>query len=311
MEHRLMENPLVSVIIPAFNAEKYIAKAIESVLEQTYTNFEIVVVDNGSTDRTVLIAMRYGRVRVMHQQKRGAAAARNLGIAETHGEFIAFLDADDWWHKEKLQRQVDVLTANPHIGMVFSDHINLTEDGQVIFQTNKKIEFGADAVKSIFRHCDVATSTVMVRRSVINRVGMFDEELACAEDENLWLRIALYDSVTLLSMPLTYYRVLPTSLSRQKEVLNAAVARHLDMLPDRYPDLAKHLGNLVTLRRARLHFSAGLHALSQNQIPRAKQEFITAFRIKPGFRFGLYWFSCLLPRPAFLFVRFLRRLLFA
>lgn len=306
-----MENPLVSVVIPAFNADTYIAKAIESVLEQTYTNVDIVVVDNGSTDSTVSIAMRYGRVRVMHQKKRGVAAARNLGITATQGELIAFLDADDWWHKEKLQRQVDVLTANPQIGMVFSDHVNVTEDGQVIFETDKKVQFSNDAVKSIFRHCDVATSTVMVRRSVINRVGMFDEELACAEDENLWLRIALYDSVTLLSMPLTYYRVLPTSLSRQKEVLNAAVIRHLDMLPYRYPDLAKRLGNLVIWRRARLHFSAGLHALSQNQIPRAKQEFITAFRIKPGLRSGLYWFSCLLPRPAFLIVRFLRRLLFA
>lgn len=301
-----MSSPLVSIIIPAHNAATYLGDAIESVLRQSYAHYEIVVIDDGSTDRTANIAERYPGVLVLRQAQRGAGAARNAGILATKGELIAFLDADDWWRPDKLERQVALLASRPDVGMAISEHVNVLADTSA-FVTSKISTLTDDAVRSIFLHSFIGTPTVMLRRSVLEVVGLFDESLVCAEDENLWLRVALRYPIALLPLPLTYVRIRNDSLSRNTELLNAAVHRHLDILPQRYPELAERLGNLIETRRAKLFFSAGLQALAAEDFETARRAFADSFKTRARFKSAAYWFSSLLPGRAFRTARLLRR----
>src|SRR5689334_8831893 len=123
--------PTVSVIIPAFNQARFLAVAIDSVLQQTYRDVEIVVVDDGSTDETRDVAARFGdRVNYVHQDNTGLPGARNRGIRESSGEFLCFLDSDDFLHPEKIQRQVELLKEDPKLAFVYCDIITTDEAGQ-------------------------------------------------------------------------------------------------------------------------------------------------------------------------------------
>lgn len=301
-----MSSPLVSVVIPAHNAAEFVGDAIDSVLQQSYRHYEILVIDDGSSDATASIVARYSGVRLLRQPQRGAGAARNAGIRSSKGELIAFLDADDWWTPDKLERQVALLASRPDVGMVVSEHINVHTNAPS-FVTDKRSTFDGDAVRGIFLNSMVGTPTVMVRRGVLHAVGLFDESLRCAEDENLWMRIALKYPIVLLPAPLAHVRIRADSLSRDNAALSAAVHRHLDLLPQRYPEIARRLGALIEMRRAALFFSTGLHALAHEKFAAARQAFANSFRTRPGLKAATYWLSCLLPQRAFRAARFVRR----
>lgn len=301
-----MSSPLVSVVIPAHNAAEFVGEAIDSVLRQSYRHYEIVVVDDGSSDTTASIVGRYPGVRLLRQPQRGAGAARNAGIRSTKGELIAFLDADDWWTPDKLERQVALLGSRPDAGMVVTEHVHVFDDGGAAV-TDKSLALAGDAVRGIFLHSLIGTPTVMVRRHVLDGVGLFDESLTCAEDENLWMRIALRYPVVLLPAPLAYVRIRAGSLSRDTAALSAAVHWHLDLLPARYPEVAHRLGELIEVRRAALLFSTGLHALTHDDFAAARQSFANSFRTRPGVKVAAYWLSCLLPPRAFRTARLVRR----
>lgn len=302
-----MSSPLVSVVIPAYNAAPFVGEAIESVLRQSYRQYEIVVVDDGSIDTTAAIVAAYPGVRLLRQPQRGAGAARNAGIRATQGELVAFLDADDWWTPDKLERQVALLASRPEVGMVVTEHVNVFDAGHSPV-TDKQAAFAGDAVRGIFLHSFIGTPTVMVRREVLETVGLFDESLPCAEDENLWLRIALRYPIALLPLPLAYVRIRAASLSRDIEALGKAVHRHLDLLPARYPEVAQRLGDLIETRRAALFFSTGLHALARDDFTAARQAFADSLRLRPQLRTAAYWLSCLFPRRAFRAIRLVRRM---
>jgi len=212
----------VSVIIPTFNRGYIVTEAIESVLSQSYKDFEIIVVDDGSTDNTREVLDPYrDRIRYFYQENKGVAGARNKGIEASRGEFIAFLDSDDIWLPEKLGRQVDYLNTHTDIGMVYSRYWREYEDtGKRKLRPKKKyLKDGYIYTQVLFRYL-IWIGTVMLRRSCFEIVGRFDVSLASAEDKDMLLRVARHYRVGLIEAPLAIHRIRGNSLTRYNKQKN-------------------------------------------------------------------------------------------
>lgn len=210
--------PRVSGIITAYNGEAYVADAIESVLSQTRPVDELVVIDDGSTDQTAEIVERYRSrgVRLVKQENRGLARARNRGITETTGDLIAFLDCDDLWVPDKTKLQVQHLVENPNVGLVTCD-VWWWEGGKRSVRQQRIGRTPAATRRELtVRNCVGNASGVMLRRSVLSNAGLFDPEQIWAEDWELWMRIADHSRISIVHQPLMVYRTVSTSLTQQK-----------------------------------------------------------------------------------------------
>jgi glycosyltransferase involved in cell wall biosynthesis len=206
----------VSVIIPTYNCASYLAAAIESVLAQTYRDFRIFVIDDGSTDATPEVMRPYVYHCVyIHQPNAGAAAARNRGIRESSSKYIAFLDADDLWHPTKLERQIQFLDRHPKVGLICSD-FSMMGKGQSVdsFFSTTRVPPDGRMFKHLLQNCIVSTPSAVVPRHVIEETGAFNESLSICEDMNLWLRIASrWDIAAIREVLVTVRRNRPESLS--------------------------------------------------------------------------------------------------
>ena len=222
--------PLASVVIPTYNTAEYISEAIESVLAQTYKDFEIIVVDDGSTDNTYEVikqchANNMGDVELIeitnplqqtqqthltkliyiYQQNGGRANARNTGIKAARGKYVAFLDSDDMWTPGKLEKQIDIMESNDNIDFLFGDKQRFSDDGKIITTSMAKKQgfdenfFGdplyvRDAYRKLLQGNFIPTGTVMVKRESFERTGLFDESVY-VEDYEFWLRVALFNNM--------------------------------------------------------------------------------------------------------------------
>ena len=185
--------PLVSVIIPTYNRAALVPRAIESVLQQTFRNHEVIVVDDASTDETArLLSGRYGStiVYIRKEINQGLAAARNTGIRAATGSLIAFLDDDDAWLPEKLELQVPIIQRDPAIGLVYCGYTQVAEDGTIIRQTRpeKRGFILPDLLED--NYIAGSASAVLIKKEVLDNAGYFDETLTACEDWDLWIRIA-------------------------------------------------------------------------------------------------------------------------
>ena len=196
--------PTISVVIPAFNEEDLIGRAIDSVLRQTIPPLEIIIVDDGSTDTTGdIVKSKYvapiGVVKYIYQNNRGLAAARNTGIAHSKGDFVAFLDSDDEWNGEFIEKSTNVLASNPDLKWCISGYERRSDDGSTEFirvvppaLVNNSIIDNYFAVESKI-HISIVNTTI-IKRSILNELGGFDEQIAKhGEDLDLWFRVALAD----------------------------------------------------------------------------------------------------------------------
>ena len=175
-----MDNPLVSVIIPVYNGEKYLAEAIESVLAQTYQPVEIIVVDDGSMDKSAQIAQSYP-VKFIYQPNQGCGMAKHMGILNSRGEFLAFLDQDDLWIPEKLKAQIEYLQENPEIGYVICNMQNFL-DSDYEHQSWPKQAFLDRPIAAYI------PSALVVRRSVLEKIGDFDPSYQVGSDTDWFFR---------------------------------------------------------------------------------------------------------------------------
>lgn len=198
---------LVSVIIPTFNRSVWVTEAVASVLAQTFRDFELLVVDDGSTDGTLdALAPFFKQIKVLRRpERRGVSAARNLGITAARGEWLAFLDSDDLWLPDKLARQVAFAKAHPGLLICQTAEIWLRNGKRVNPPaTHRKV--GGDIFLPSLERCLVSPSAVMLHRRLLDEVGTFDEALPAAEDYDLWLRIAWRHPVGLVPEPLVIKR---------------------------------------------------------------------------------------------------------
>jgi glycosyltransferase involved in cell wall biosynthesis len=180
---------LISVVIPTYNRAGVLRRAIESVLSQTHGEYEIIVIDDGSTDSTdALLKERYSDVRHLTIQHSGVSRARNRGILAADGEWVAFLDSDDYWLPQKLERQVNFLHTHPQYLVCHTNEIWI-KNGVRINQGKKHRKYTGWFFTPSLHLCLISPSSVMIHKSVFETCGMFDEQFAFVEDYDLWLRI--------------------------------------------------------------------------------------------------------------------------
>ena len=228
-----IELPLVSVVMPAFNSALYIVEALTSAVNQDYPAIEVIVVDDGSTDATPDIVKRFGPpVRLLIQANQGAAAARNLGITNARGKYIAFLDADDVWWRGKLRTQIEALAGTVH-GMAYSRFICWRADENNRFPAAAS-EFLRDdhpgrsagelvtgfPYVELLLDCIVWTSTVIVEKSAIKKAGLFDVTLRKGQDYDLWLRLSREVSMLGMEKPMALYRIHGGSITTSVRPIN-------------------------------------------------------------------------------------------
>ncbi|MDP7565470.1 MAG: glycosyltransferase family A protein [Candidatus Marinimicrobia bacterium] len=192
--------PDISVIIPAFNRAHTLPKALDSVLSQTLKPREIIVVDDGSTDETNAVLANYPGLCIISQDNRGVSAARNMGIKKAGGEWLAFLDSDDEWLKEKLEKQWDAICIDDKL-ICHTEEIWI-RNGQRVNPMKKHKKFGGIIYERCLPLCVISPSSVMIHRSVFEDVGVFDESLEVCEDYDLWLRICAKYSILFIDEPL-------------------------------------------------------------------------------------------------------------
>ncbi len=200
--------PTVTVVIPTYNAINYLPKALESLLHQTFTNFEVIIIDDGSTDSTAqwLGNLTDSKIEITVQTNQGVAVARNLGIAKAKGDYIAFLDSDDLWEPTKLEKQVQCLEANPDVGLVNTWIEYIDEQGNHLSIVQAPEAVGNVWNRAIAENLILCGSVPLIRRSCFETVGVFDPNLLSAEDWDMWIRIAASYSFALIREPLVSYR---------------------------------------------------------------------------------------------------------
>jgi hypothetical protein len=259
--------PSVSVIVTAHNHEQYIAPAIQSVLDQTYSDHEIIVVDDGSTDGTLEQAAHFEkRIALIHQNTRGIAGSRNAGIERARGRLLAFLDGDDLWEPQKLACQVAAATSHPTAGLIATDGVQfrgpaLLSDSLFAPMISALLRERGAVTRWCYedflgRSLISSTSQIMVPRAVFDVVGLSDTTFRISSDWDLYLRIAARYQMTFLAGKLTRWRYLPTSASGSAEL------RHLRWAPDEIAILKKHLRCCPPAARSliRTRLSEKIHA---------------------------------------------------
>jgi len=291
--------PLVSVVIPAFDAEAFVGAAVESALAQTHPRVEVIVVDDGSTDATLEALEPYrGRITVVEQPNAGPARARNRGIEEANGALVAFLDADDLWLPTKLEKQVARFAAEPELGLVTTGAESFGRAHAVDLEKKRERLFGLDDVaRAVLLRSGVATPTVMVPRRVLEETGGFDEELRIGEDDHLWIRIAARYRIAMVDEVLVRVRKTGGSLTSDAELLYREVMRSMDKL-ERDPELGARLGHAIEIKRARVEAMHGYHRFEEEDLPAARGAFLRALGRKPWYpRAVLYLMISSLPLP--------------
>jgi glycosyltransferase involved in cell wall biosynthesis len=295
-------SPLVTVVTPAYNVAKYIGEAVDSVLRQTFRDFEYLVIDDGSEDNSVDIIKAHSgddpRFRLVAGEHRGLSAARNAGIREARGEYIAFLDGDDRWHPKFLERQLQLIQSlPPDIGGVFSRSRLLLENGTLVFlqwQRAGRYDFddflvGGNPARN--------GSSMLLRTSCFADVGGFDEKLKCLEDLDMWLRIA-ENSKTPGLWASKYFlvdlRLRPGSMTRDRSGIEDALNEMYELQTAK---LRRLPASLAYVRPAVLAFKYGENDDRAEYWAKRARSVGSAqlARTVPGIRL-LFWDS--LPRPA-------------
>jgi glycosyltransferase involved in cell wall biosynthesis len=256
-----MKSGLISVVIPTYNRSAMVVEAVKSALAQTYRHVEIIVVDDGSTDDTPEVLRQFGdRIEVVRQANQGVSGARNTAMRQTTGEFVAFLDADDFWHPQKLELQHAALVNHPDISVlgtaVFKWPGPIPENPDQANSANiNRVPLEDLVVKNRF-----TTSSVMVRQSALMQWGSspFDTDFKGAEDYDLWIRIAATKAVGNLSLPLTGFRRHLMGLGNAPQSMEAGARQILRKL-DRNDVWVKAGGQSVRRRAyAYFHYSCAL-----------------------------------------------------
>jgi glycosyltransferase involved in cell wall biosynthesis len=291
--------PLVSVIIPSYNAGGYVAEAVASVLVQTYQPLEIILINDGSTDDTDEVLLRYvGKMRYFYQPNRGLSATRNRAIALARGELIAFLDADDVWLPEKLARQVDCLTQNPRIGLVHTNYVKLYSDTGIHSPHEPlNITDGRCYTRLVLGNV-LLVSSVVLRRECLDRVGVFDEKIPqrTCEDYDLWLRIARHFEFAYIPEALMLYRRHAGNMSNKTHAMIGDELYVVKKALKADPPLLAQVGKQAVHRHlAELLFNLGYLCFNEGDLTEAGFHFRRALRFRHSPYIFMLWVATFLP----------------
>ncbi|MDD5680055.1 MAG: glycosyltransferase [Candidatus Omnitrophica bacterium] len=268
----------ISVIIPTYNRANYICNAIDSVLAQTYKDFEIIVVDDGSTDNTKEILRQYDdKIRYFYQDNRGVSVSRNKGMREANGEYVAFLDSDDIWMPNKLERQISYMDSNPDIGLTYSFARYYSKDENYEKIRPKSI---AITIKDMIETDAVLpTSTVMLRKKCLDCVGFFDESMFGMEDFDFWFRVAERFPINFISDIMVHVRSFDVNLSNQNEKMWSGYIAVYNKLIQKY----KNVYDLryMIRRLANRHYLLGAYLYKNGDFENSRENIKKAVQLYP------------------------------
>jgi len=239
----LINAPQISVIVPVYNGKKTIQETIESVLNQTFSDFELIVINDGSQDSTleVIANIQDARLQVFSYPNAGVAASRNRGLSHACGKFISFLDADDLWTPDKLEAQLKALQENPQAAVAYSwtDHID--ESSQFLTPGPHITVSGDIYARLLLGNFLSNGSNVLVRTQALLEVGAFEQSLAPAEDWDMWLRLAAHYHFVAVASPQILYRISTNSASCNIAKMEAACLRVIERAYSQAPASLQHL----------------------------------------------------------------------
>jgi len=276
--------PLISVVIPCYNKEPFINEALDSVLSQTYLKVikEIIVVDDGSTDNSAFLikekTVLFPLIKYLYQSNAGVSAARNTGIVKAEGDYIAFLDADDLWQPDKIEKQYNALKQHPDVGLFYTDLFKYDYKKQTLTPV-KVIAYKNNEAKLLFKFvangAPVIPSTVLVKKDCFEKVGMFDEALQSGgEDIDMWLRIARHYSFQHINQCLIKKRELNGSLGADTFENAKGYKIALDKMQQLVPAIAPYRQK----RDALIHYKVGLYFYKKGENSKAIKEASKSFK---------------------------------
>jgi glycosyltransferase involved in cell wall biosynthesis len=257
--------PLVSIIVPCFNYGKYLSECLQSIKGQTYSNYEVIIVDDGSTDNSKEVAFSFlsdARFKYIYQENKGLEGARNTGICHSTGEFIAIVDPDDIWFPTKLDVQIEYMICHPNCGLVYSD-AEIFIEGKRTGRTvrNGKLFYEGWCFEEMMMNNGVVSPSVLIRKECFRNVGLFDESeiKQCSGDWEMWVRIAYKYEFGSIKKPLLYYRIHENNMS------GGNFKKHFE---NRLLTLKRHLPKLKDPVRKKLCFEHNLKEMFKESLLR-------------------------------------------
>lgn len=276
--------PLVSVVIPCYNSEKWIIEALNSVSSQSYKNTEIIIVDDGSTDGTKDIVLSYDKkIRYYYQINKGPAAARNVGIEKSKGKYVAFLDSDDLWIEHKLEKQIQFLEENDEYKLVFSNVNVVDEKGEYLYtQYNKVPNQKSKLIKSFFLgKISMNTPTIVVYKSIADEIQGFNEKLPSREDHFFLMSVANDHKMFHFKEPLVKRRINQSSLSQSVKAENvfALINPFINASIEKFPYLCKCKKRNYSF----IYRWLGKNAWKENDFKKGRAHMVEAIKNDPLF----------------------------
>lgn len=257
----------VSVIIPTYNSAQYLDAAVKSVLEQTFTDYEILIIDDGSTDKTEEVIKQFGdSVRYIRQKNQGVSVARNLGIKESVGKYVAFLDADDVWLPAKLEKQILALEKAHDSKVCYTEYISVSDDMKPT--ELKRLRTNGSVLNDLLLRGNVVgpPSALMCERVLFEKLGGFDSNLSLCADWEMWFRLSLATDLFFLKEPLVKYRLHDSNMSKNVKLLEEDTVRLLEKsfaiksLPNKLKTKRKEAFAYHYIVLAKSYFRAGQYA---------------------------------------------------
>jgi glycosyltransferase involved in cell wall biosynthesis len=276
---------LVSVVIATYNMGQYLPRAVQSVLTQSYPNVEVLIVDDGSTDDTPAVVRQWDadvRVRAQRQANAGQARARNQGVAAARGRFVAFLDADDEWFPDKLERQMPLFTDRPPLGVVYSDFERMDGEGRPLPRGDPVPMHRGWISGALLIENFVSFQTAVVRRECLERCGAFDENVRMGDDYELFLRLSAHYEFDFIPAPTVRYRTWPGQMSKNYRKRYESGIRTMQAFLARNPELV----NPTVVRTAWAHTYKGRGDCTLWQEHRwraALGDYLRALSFRPGY----------------------------
>jgi len=290
----VITTPKVSVIIPTFNRANYITQCIDSVFNQTFQDFEIIVTDDGSTDDTKEVLKPYfDKIKYIYKENGGCASARNCGINNSAGEYLTFLDSDDLFEIRKLETQVPILEENIDVGFVYSDSLMFFEDSDLkerLVHAMRIKDHGINFAKQFFPYPKLYMPTTLIRKRCIESVGQFDEELRHNEDTDLLIRIALNWEVKFSEYPSAKIRHHPGRKSLDRIEIYRCLIKSATKILNCYPDFRDKLGEEANIKIADLHNRLAHEYLANDRYKEARREFYSYLKTIQSFKFNAYFY---------------------
>jgi len=274
---RTEDKPTVSVIIPTYNREQLIARSLKSVLSQTYQDFEIIIVDDGSTDNTeeVVSSFNDDRIRyIRHEENKGEAAARNTGIKAARGDYIAYQDSDDEWFPEKLAKQIELLEdASPEVGVIYTGFWKTENHRRTYIPFSWVSQKNGDIHKELLKGNFIGSPVVLVKKECFSEVGLFDERLRNLVDWEMWLRISKHYHFRYVDEPLVVAHYDSDNVSDNPNSLIDALGLVLEKNRDEFEAekklLAKHWVDIGSL------------LVAKGRVKKGRRYIINALRLYP------------------------------